>query len=112
MTCTGTSNATAALQCLAHVEAPLLHVQVLAEPLQTVMRKHAISEPYEKLKALTRGKQVDAAGVRDFVSGLELPNEVKEQMRAWAPASYIGNATEQARSVRQACDDLIHAPLQ
>jgi adenylosuccinate lyase len=73
--------------------------EVLAEPIQTVMRRYGIEKPYEKLKELTRGQRVDQAGMQAFVDGLDLPEEAKAALRAMTPASYIGNAIEQARNV-------------
>lgn len=73
--------------------------EVLGEAVQTVMRRYGIAEPYEKLKALTRGKRVDGAGMAAFIDGLELPEAVKAELKAMTPASYIGNAAEQARRV-------------
>lgn len=66
--------------------------ELLAEPIQTVMRRYGIDEPYEKLKTLTRGKRVDANGVAEFIDGLELPDTVKQELKAMTPASYIGAA--------------------
>lgn len=66
--------------------------EVLAEPIQTVMRRYGIEKPYEKLKELTRGKKVDAALIEEFVSKLELPEEAKERLIALRPSSYIGLA--------------------
>ncbi len=73
--------------------------EVLAEPIQTVMRRYGIEKPYEKLKELTRGKRVDAAGMATFIDTLELPDEVKAEMKKWTPANYIGNAIEQAKKI-------------
>jgi len=73
--------------------------EVLAEPIQTVMRRYGIEKPYEKLKALTRGKRVDAAGMAAFIDTLELPDEVKAEMKTWTPANYIGNAVAQAKRI-------------
>lgn len=73
--------------------------EVLAEPIQTVMRRYGIEKPYEKLKELTRGQDMDAAVIREFVEGLELPEEVRRELLALTPASYIGNAAAQARAV-------------
>jgi len=73
--------------------------EVLAEPIQTVMRRYGIEEPYEKLKALTRGQRVDQAGMQAFIDGLELPDSVKQSLKALTPQAYIGNAAEQARKV-------------
>ncbi|WP_444998496.1 adenylosuccinate lyase [Aliikangiella sp. IMCC44359] len=73
--------------------------EVLAEPIQTVMRRYGIEKPYEKLKELTRGKRVDQAGMQAFVDQLELPQEAKEALKALTPANYIGNAIEQAKNI-------------
>jgi len=73
--------------------------EVLAEPIQTVMRRYGIEKPYEKLKALTRGKRVDAAGMAEFIDTLELPEAVKAEMKKWTPANYIGNAVAQAKNI-------------
>jgi adenylosuccinate lyase len=66
--------------------------EVLAEPIQTVMRRYAIEKPYEKLKELTRGKRVDGPGMAQFIDTLELPESVKTELKAMTPASYIGQA--------------------
>ncbi|MDI5933928.1 adenylosuccinate lyase [Halomonas kalidii] len=71
--------------------------EVLAEPIQTVMRRYGIEKPYEKLKELTRGKRIDQAGFAAFIDTLDLPDTVKEELKALTPASYIGNAEQQAR---------------
>ncbi|MDR3431987.1 MAG: adenylosuccinate lyase [Rouxiella aceris] len=67
--------------------------EVLAEPIQTVMRRYGIEKPYEKLKELTRGKRVDAAGMQVFIDSLALPEEEKVRLKAMTPANYIGRAT-------------------
>ena len=66
--------------------------EVLAEPIQTVMRRYGIEKPYEKLKELTRGKRVDAEGMKQFIDGLALPEEEKTRLKAMTPANYIGRA--------------------
>ena len=66
--------------------------ELLAEPIQTVMRKYGIEKPYEKLKDLTRGKRVNKEIMADFIDNLDLPNEVKVQMKEMTPANYIGRA--------------------
>ena len=66
--------------------------EVLAEPIQTVMRRYGIEKPYEKLKELTRGKRVDAEGMKQFIDGLALPEEEKARLKAMTPANYIGRA--------------------
>jgi len=68
--------------------------EVLAEPIQTVMRRYGIEKPYEKLKELTRGKRVDAAGMQTFIDSLELPEEEKVRLKAMTPGSYIGRAAK------------------
>ncbi|WP_439101474.1 adenylosuccinate lyase [Congregibacter sp.] len=73
--------------------------EVLAEPIQTVMRRYGIEEPYEKLKALTRGQRVTAQRIRDFIDTLDIPEAAKEALRELTPASYVGNAAEQARNI-------------
>ena len=73
--------------------------EVLAEPIQTVMRRYGVEKPYEKLKELTRGKKVDAAGMQAFVDSLDIPDEAKKGLRALTPANYIGNAVKQSKSV-------------
>lgn len=70
--------------------------EVLAEPIQTIMRRYGIAEPYEKLKALTRGQRITSEIIRQFVDTLDVPPAAKEAMRNLTPANYIGNAVEQA----------------
>jgi adenylosuccinate lyase len=71
--------------------------EILAEPIQTIMRRYGVDEPYEKLKALTRGQAISASVIHDFVETLDVPPEAKQAMRALTPANYIGNAIDQAR---------------
>ncbi len=73
--------------------------EVLAEPIQTVMRRFGIEKPYEKLKELTRGNRVDQAGMQTFIDSLELPDEVKNELKQLTPATYIGNAVAQAKKI-------------
>lgn len=73
--------------------------EVLAEPVQTVMRRFGIEQPYEKLKAFTRGKAITKDMMIDFVESLEIPEAQKEALRALTPSNYIGNADEQARNI-------------
>ena len=73
--------------------------EVLAEALQTVMRRYGIEKPYEKLKDLTRDQQVNQATLRAFISTLELPDNVKEDLASLTPATYTGNAGEKAGSI-------------
>lgn len=72
--------------------------EVLAEPIQTVMRRYGIENPYEKLKDLTRGQRVNKAVILSFINDLEIPEQAKIQLRLLTPANYIGNAAEQARN--------------
>lgn len=73
--------------------------EVLAEPIQTVMRRYGIEKPYEKLKELTRGQDMSQEVIQKFVSELELPTEAKQLLLALSPASYTGNAEQQARNI-------------
>ncbi|EFP98591.1 adenylosuccinate lyase [Vibrio caribbeanicus] len=66
--------------------------EVLAEPIQTVMRRYGIEKPYEKLKELTRGKRVDGEAMYHFIENLELPQHEKERLQQMTPANYIGEA--------------------
>lgn len=68
--------------------------EVLAEPIQTVMRRYGIEKPYEKLKELTRGKRVDAQAMREFIDKLAIPEQEKARLRQLTPATYIGAAVE------------------
>jgi len=70
--------------------------EVLAEPIQTVMRRYGIENPYEQLKALTRGRVITAADLAAFIDGLELPAEALARLRALTPAAYTGNAADMA----------------
>ncbi|MCB1768949.1 MAG: adenylosuccinate lyase, partial [Candidatus Competibacteraceae bacterium] len=73
--------------------------EVLAEPIQTVMRRYGIEQPYEKLKALTRGHRVDRETLRQFIADLALPEEAKRRLLELTPANYVGNAAAQTRKV-------------
>ena len=73
--------------------------EVLAEPIQTVMRRYAIEEPYEKLKALTRGQTMSKSTILAFVDTLEMPEAAKAELKALTPHNYIGNAVEQAKKI-------------
>ena len=68
--------------------------EVLAEPIQTVMRKAGIANPYERLKELTRGKQIDRTAIRAFIRGLDLPEEDKQRLLELTPARYTGLAAD------------------
>jgi adenylosuccinate lyase len=73
--------------------------EVLAEPIQTVMRKYGIEKPYEKLKELTRGQRITKTEMRQFIAGLDLPEQVKDALNELTPANYLGNAVEQAKNI-------------
>lgn len=74
--------------------------EVLAEPIQTVMRRYGIANPYEQLKELTRGKGgINQATLHTFINGLSIPVEAKQGLLAMTPASYIGKATELASAI-------------
>lgn len=73
--------------------------EVLAEPIQSIMRKFAIPEPYEKLKQLTRGAALDREGIGKLIDALDVPEEARQQMRRLTPANYIGNASEQVHKL-------------
>jgi adenylosuccinate lyase len=73
--------------------------EVLAEPIQTVMRRYNIEQPYEKLKALTRGQRITPERLREFVDTLDMPQAAKDALIAMTPASYIGNAAAQAKNI-------------
>jgi len=71
--------------------------EVLAEPIQTVMRRYGLPEPYEQLKALTRGRGMTQQTIADFVNGLELPQDAKAYLLGLTPANYVGEASRLAR---------------
>ena len=73
--------------------------EVLAEAIQTVMRRNGVDQPYERLKDLTRGRAVDADKLAEFVDSLPLPDGEKDRLKGLTPATYLGNAAEQARAV-------------
>ena len=73
--------------------------EVLAEPIQTIMRRYRVSEPYEQLKKLTRGQTINQQVLNDFVETLDIPEEAKAAIRALRPETYTGNAQEQARNI-------------
>ena len=73
--------------------------EVLAEPIQTVMRRHGLPNPYEQLKALTRGKAITAQAMAAFIDSLALPEAEKVRLKAMTPASYTGLAAELARRI-------------
>ena len=74
--------------------------ELLAEPIQTVMRRHGVANPYEKLKDLTRGKGgITPEVLKVFIESLEIPAEAKSQLLALTPALYIGKAEELAKRI-------------
>ncbi|HIJ21471.1 MAG: adenylosuccinate lyase [Gammaproteobacteria bacterium] len=73
--------------------------EVLAEPIQTVMRRYGVDSPYEKLKALTRGQGITKAALLEFVDNLDIPEEAKAGLRELTPENYIGNAVDQAKRI-------------
>ncbi len=73
--------------------------ELLAEPIQTVMRRYGVEKPYEKLKELTRGRRVNQQIMQAFVDGLEIPEAAKTGLKKLTPATYIGNAVQQAKSI-------------
>lgn len=78
--------------------------EVLAEPIQTVMRRYGVAQPYEKLKALTRGARgIDRESLGAFIEALEIPEEAKQRLRAMTPAGYTGRATQAAQETACLC---------
>ena len=75
--------------------------EVLAEPVQTVMRRYGVPNPYEQLKELTRGKGITPEGLRSFIQGLAIPDDAKKLLLEMTPASYIGKATELAKRLKK-----------
>ena len=73
--------------------------EVIAEPLQTVMRKHGVEQSYEKLKSLTRGAAIDQDGIRKFIDGLDIDEGAKQSLRELTPGNYIGNAEAQVKTI-------------
>ena len=73
--------------------------EVLAEPIQTVMRRYGIENPYEQLKELTRGKGISKDALRDFINGLAIPQDAKDRLLAMTPATYVGLAEKLAKDI-------------
>ncbi|WP_257279755.1 MULTISPECIES: adenylosuccinate lyase [unclassified Endozoicomonas] len=74
--------------------------EVLAEPIQTVMRRYGIDQPYEKLKALTRGQDgITRTTLETFIDELDMPTEVKAELKKLTPGNYVGNAATQAKAI-------------
>ena len=74
--------------------------EILAEPVQTVMRRYGLPQPYEQLKALTRGQGITEAALTEFIQGLELPADAKEYLLALTPRTYIGHAAKLAHEFK------------
>jgi len=75
--------------------------EVLGEAVQTVMRRYGLENPYEQMKALTRGKGITPERLREFIEGLDIPADAKQHLLDMTPASYIGNAADQARNIEK-----------
>ncbi len=73
--------------------------EVMAEPIQTVMRRYNVEKPYEKLKALTRGKEMNEETLKEFINTLEIPQSAKDELLKLTPATYIGNAVDQTKAI-------------
>jgi len=73
--------------------------EVLAEPIQTVMRRYGIENPYEKLKEMTRGTKVDQQSIQKFIGTLDIPEQAKQQLLKMTPMSYTGDAENLAKSI-------------
>ncbi len=73
--------------------------ELLAEPIQTMMRRYGVAESYEQLKALTRGRSVDAAVIGEFIARLPIPDEARRRLAGLSPARYVGLAARLAREV-------------
>ena len=73
--------------------------EVLAEPVQTVMRRYGVENPYEQLKELTRGKGISRDALREFINGLAIPQEAKDRLLAMMPSSYVGLAEKLAKDI-------------
>ena len=75
--------------------------EVLGEAVQTVMRRYGVPEPYEKLKALTRGQRLDAEALKDFIQSLDIPDDAKDRLVALAPQTYTGYAAHLAANISE-----------
>ncbi|NNC97975.1 MAG: adenylosuccinate lyase, partial [Gammaproteobacteria bacterium] len=73
--------------------------EVLGEAIQTVMRRYGLDNPYEQLKALTRGQGISQASLKEFITGLDIPQAEKERLMQLTPASYIGDAAILAKEI-------------
>jgi adenylosuccinate lyase len=77
---------------------------VLAEPVQTVLRRHGVADAYEQLKDLTRGKAIDRDALHAFIRAAALPAEARDRLLALTPRSYVGKAAELARAAADAIE--------
>ncbi len=75
------------------------HWELLAEPIQTVMRRYGIANPYEQLKALTRGKKINEKAIKRFIKDLDIPQDAKERLEVLTPTNYLGLAVKLAKEV-------------
>ncbi len=75
----------------------LANWEVLAEPIQTVMRRYGVEKPYEKLKELTRGQAITKEGIAEFIQGLDIPEEAKKRLTEMPPETYVGLAESLAK---------------
>ena len=73
--------------------------EVLGEAVQTVMRRYGVENPYEQLKALTRGQGISQASLKEFIGGLKIPESEKERLMTLTPGSYIGDAIRLAKEI-------------
>jgi adenylosuccinate lyase len=73
--------------------------EVMAEPIQTVMRRYSIPDAYDKLKELTRGKGINRTSLQDFINTLQIPAEEKQRLLKLSPEAYIGKAAEMAKRI-------------
>jgi len=82
------------------------HWEVLAEPIQTVMRRYGVPHPYEKMMELTKGKTITKEIIHEFVQKLDIPQDAKARLLSLTPESYIGEATVLAQKLKSHLDDL------
>ena len=75
------------------------HWEILAEAIQTVLRRYSANLPYEQLKQLTQGKKVDQKMLHQFINDLKIPNHAKKRLLQLSPTNYLGYATELAQSI-------------
>jgi adenylosuccinate lyase len=73
--------------------------EVLGEAVQTVMRRYGVPEPYEKLKALTRGRRLNANALQEFIESLDIPDDAKDRLAALTPQTYTGYAANLASKI-------------